>query len=127
MQTNTISVSIRAYVLETMPWGPAKRVLFVELHHITPADIKNRTPCPLSPGNQNLLNRHPQHLIEVEFLEEHDWGKRFLRFGTDPRLMTAPLLIGNPEIFQDASGEASGPELDENYGYTGAGTGDPED
>lgn len=28
---------------------------------------------------------------------------------------------------REESGEADGPEADENYGYTGAGTGDPED
>lgn len=68
------------------------RLVFEERAEIEETELENVLPA-LAERHGKALACHELHMIEIEFLNEPDPMQRFLRFGTDPAGMVAPIRI----------------------------------
>jgi hypothetical protein len=56
-------------------------------------DQLDRIMQDLCEKHARALAAHDLHMIEIEFLDEPNRAERFFRFGTDPRMMVAPVGV----------------------------------
>jgi len=69
--------------------GFAKDMLiFEEILDTAQYDLTN-----LARDHVQKMTAYPDHMIEVEFIDEPDNPYRFFRFGTDPSRMAIPLRL----------------------------------
>ncbi len=69
-----------------------KQIVFKETVDV-PDDEEQSAIALIADRHIGMLSHYPQHVIEMEFLDEPDPDKRFFRFGTDPSNMRMPIKV----------------------------------
>jgi hypothetical protein len=73
-----VKVAVRGYA--------GKQLVFQEFF-----DVDWDNVADMASRHVLMMTQYPNHLIEIEFLEEPDPSQRFFRFGTDPAGMVMPI------------------------------------
>jgi len=83
-----VRITIRAFAHD--------RLLFTDSLEVSAGAIEKVIPA-LAEKHLDCLADYPQHMIEIQYLDEPDPLQRYFRFGTDPAGMVRPVAVNLEE------------------------------